>query len=485
MAKNDLSSLPNMLIFMPDGMRQTDKNSVINTPNIDALASDGVTFSNCFAVNPECVPSRCCTFTGQYVHSCGHRSIFQRVEAHEENLFNILKNQGYEVVWIGRNDIFSEKALKKSVTKYVPSKLPIFGDKELSEKVKLNPFSEGHRLWKSFYFGERTAEQARDEDFYVIKSALEYLDSKPTKPYCLYITLNFPHPPYTVEEPYFSMYERDKIPKPIPPKLEDKPEFMRIIYERYGLNKLTESDFKEIFATYYGMISKVDNQFGQILQMIKDLGEYENTAIFVLSDHGDYAGNYGLVEKWPNAFQDCLLNVPLVCKLPGIEPKKKVFNNFIETIDIFPTISEIARIKTPYTNFGKSFIPLIKGDINEHRVAVFAEGGYSSRESQCFESPIKNPSIPLIGIYYEKTNIPVQKPSTVVRSAVIRTREWKLVIRDGAKGELYDMLYDPIEANNLFDVSVYERVKIELKEKMLKWYLSTSDNPNWKEHGSS
>ncbi len=488
MSKNDLSSLPNILIFLPDEMRgdslslEKKRNPIISTPNVDALANDGVAFSNCFTVNPVCVPSRCCTFTGQYVHSCGHRSLFQLLEPHEENLFRLLKNQDYEVVWVGRNDMLSEKALKNSVSKRIPLKLPDFGEKGLLEKIKINPYSEGHPLWKSFYFGERTAEQAKDADFYAINSALEYLDSKPKKPFCLYIALSFPHPPYTVEEPYFSKYERDKIPKPIPAKLEDKPEFMRIMHDRYGLNKLTESDFKEIMAVYYGMVTKVDHQFGQVIDKLKNIGEYDRTAIFFFSDHGDYAGNYGLVEKWPNAFQDCLINVPLVCKLPEIKPTKKLYDNLLETIDIFPTILEIAHIKTPYTHFGKSLIPLLNGIVKEHRNAVFSEGGYNPRESQCFEPPIKDPNIPLFGIYYEKTNIPVQKPTTVARSAMIRTREWKLVIRDGVKGELYDMLYDPIEANNLFDVSVYERVKIELKEKMLKWYLSSSDNPNWKKH---
>ncbi|MHA1344483.1 MAG: sulfatase/phosphatase domain-containing protein, partial [Promethearchaeota archaeon] len=153
-----------------------------------------------------------------------------------------------------------------------------------------------------------------------------------------------------------------------------------------------------------------------------------------------------------------------------------------ESIDIFPTIMEIAQIKTKYTHFGKNLIPLIEGKIMGHRDAVFAEGGYNPREPQCFETPVKHIDIPLIGIYYEKTNIPLNNPSTVARSAMIRTKLWKLIIRSNGDEELYDLAYDPNELNNLIDVISYEKVKINLKEKLLMWYLNTSDNAYWKKY---
>ena len=333
---------------------------------------------------------------------------------------------------------------------------------------------------KSFYFGKRTEEQGKDLDYYIIQSALEYLNSTLKEPFCLFLAINFPHPPYTVEEPYFSMYDRKRIPPPIPPQLDDKPEFMRLISERYGLNKLNEEDFKEIIATYYGMISRVDAQFGQITDKLKKIGEYDNSAIFFFSDHGDYAGNYGLTEKWHNAFQDCLINVPLIIKIPGIEPDEKIKKQLVETIDIFPTVMEIAQINTKYTHFGINLIPVISGNKKIHREAVFAEGGFNLREPQCFESPVKNPNIPLMGIYYDKTNIPAEKPSTVARSAMIRTKQWKLVIRTNRDEELYDLTYDPNENTNLINNKAYSKIKTKLNETLLRRYLNTSDNAHWK-----
>ena len=66
---------------------------------------------------------------------------------------------------------------------------------------------------------------------------------------------------------------------------------MRLLNERYGLKNFTKEDFKEIIATYYGMVSRVDHQFGLIMEKLKEIGTYENSAIVFFSDHGDFTGD--------------------------------------------------------------------------------------------------------------------------------------------------------------------------------------------------
>ncbi len=477
---------PNIIIVIADEMRGDcisiggKVNSVIKTPNIDKLSKDGVAFTNCFTVNPYCVPSRCCTFTGQYVHSSGHRGMYQMLEAHEENLFKFLKDNGYEVMWAGRNDLFTKQAIKNSVSKHFSLYSGARDLKKIASGRMENPFPTNHRLRKSFYYGKRGDETVKDEDFYIIEATLEYLNSNLNKPFFLYVALADPHPPYSVEEPYFSMYDRKEVPVPIPAILEDKPEFMKLIHIRYGLDKLTEEDFRELVATYYGMISRVDNHFGLLLEKLKEIGEYDNSAIFFLADHGDYVGDYGLTEKWPTAFQDCLVKVPFIAKIPNLSPISNINSNLMQTIDLFPTILEIAGIKTQYTSFGRSLLPAIEDNKHILREAVFSEGGYNPREPQCFEGAFKNPNDPYMGIYFEKTNIPLEFNSSVTRGTMIRTREWKLVIRSDAKEELYDLINDPKERKNLINNKAYIQQILELKEGLLRWYLDTSDNPSWK-----
>lgn len=471
-------NLPNIIIFTADEMRgdcisiRGEVNSVIKTPNIDELAKDGVAFTNCFTVNPVCVPSRIGVFTGQYVHSSGHRSLYQLIQPHEENLFKFLKEKGYEVIYIGRNDTLSKEAFKLSVNRRVAVNFPF--------KWKTNPFPKEHRLRKSFYYGERTKEEAKDRDFNVIKKTIKYLESSPKKPFCLFIGLSFPHPPYTVEEPYFSMYDRDKVPFPKAAKIHNKPKFMELIHKRYGLDRLTEDDYKEIVATYYGMVSKIDHQLGQIVNSLKNINQYDNSAIFFFSDHGDFTGDYGLTEKWPNAFQDSLIRIPLIIKLPNITVNNLTDDHLIENIDIFPTILELAEVKTKYTHFGKSLLPLINGDTNLHRKFVFSEGGYNPREPQCFEIVFKDPDAIGFGIYYDKTNIPEEDPTTVSRSVMIRNKDWKLILRNIGLEELYDLKNDPKELENLIENKSHKQTVLELKEILLRWYLKTSDNPDWR-----
>jgi len=246
------------------------------------------------------------------------------------------------------------------------------------------------------------------------------------------------------------------------------------------LKDLKEDDFKEIVATYYGMVTRVNHQLGEVIRKLKEIGEYDNSAIFITSDHGDFTGNFGLTEKWPNAFQDCLIRVPLIIKIPRMEPKAKIFNQLVQSIDIFPTVLDIAQIDTPYIHFGKTLIPLIRGEKDEIRKAVFAEGGYDLREPQCFEFVIKNPIDPNIGIYYEKTNIPQERPGSVARSVMIRTNLWKLILRTAGKEELYDLKNDSSELHNLIDNTLYTEIKKDLKEQLLRWYLQTSDNADWR-----
>lgn len=502
-------TLPNFVIFVPDEMRgDLVGNPAIRLPNLDALRQDGHTFAMNFTANPVCTPSRICTFTGQFPQNGAHRSLYQLLKAGDENLFRLLKQKGYHVQYIGRNDLFTPASEAESVSarqgsmgdyvmRLVQQALAPLSPEDQAEAmailqqskspfalnahpkfrglVKLmrnGPWPAGHRFEKSFYFGE-VEQSALNSDQMMTDLALQFLENPPQEPFCLYIGLSFPHPPYEVREPYFSMYDRNKVPQPVPPNFENMPTFMEIMHKRYGLDRLSAEDYREIVATYYGMTTQVDDQLGQVLSKLKEKGVYENTAVVFFSDHGDYTGDYGLTEKWPTAFQDCLTRVPLVVKLPGESGAHQTWNTLTQSIDLFPTILELAQVQTPYTHFGQSLLPLMRGERPDHRDAVFSVGGYNLREPQCFEDAMPGT------IYGDKTLVQRERPETAARSTMIRTREWKMVIRQGEKEELYDLVNDPKEQKNLIDDPGLESVRRELRDRLLYWYLNTSDNPHW------
>lgn len=522
-----MSARPNIVIIIADDLRADAlENPLVRTPHLDALRADGATFAQNYAANPVCAPSRMANFTGLYPQVNGHRSLYQLLRPHEENLFKILNVNGYETVMAGKNDLLTKAAIRASFRRQLAGpksvyvkfmrrslrSLPLrrkwklltlafrlflverqplnglFGDPRLREFVDVlpaphSPYPRGHRLHHSFYFGraEPDSPAARMEPL-IFESAVRWLDSAPRQPFCLYIAATLPHTPYQVEEPYFSMYERVAVPDPIPAKLDDKPHFMRELYARYNLARLTPGDLRELRATYYGMVAKLDEQVGRVVATLKARGLYDDTLILFLSDHGDYAGDYGLVEKWPTGFQDNLLRAPLIVKYPiGAHAGQRV-ETFTQSLDLFPTVLEQAGIQTPYTHFGKSLTSIMEGIAG--REAVYAVGGYDLREPQAFEAGIHSGEDPLMGHYFEKLKLQQDDPATVARVAMIRTREWKLVIRSAGKEELYDLKNDPQELSNLIDAPALREIQFNLRERLLYWYLRSSDNPHW-EHERS
>ena len=111
-----MAKKPNILFFVADQMRADSLHHLGNeasiTPNIDNILNDGVSFENAYCQNPVCVPSRCSFLTGLYPHTTGHRTMHFLQRENEPNVLKEMKNNGYEVIWIGRNDVVPGDKLK-------------------------------------------------------------------------------------------------------------------------------------------------------------------------------------------------------------------------------------------------------------------------------------------------------------------------------------------------------------------------------------
>ena len=161
-----------------------------------------------------CSQSRCSIFTANYAHVSGHRSLENLIKPWEPNMFRSLKEEGgYHVACLApRGDTFAPKVTELSVDEYgfleTPEWMPRYSGKP--------PEGGEHDIWKRlFYKGLRNANEAMDYDDAVIRSALKWLERPPKdKPWVLFMPLLFPHCPFQVEEPYFSMYDRSLMPEP-------------------------------------------------------------------------------------------------------------------------------------------------------------------------------------------------------------------------------------------------------------------------------
>lgn len=313
------------------------------------------------------------------------------------------------------------------------------------------------------------------------EQAIHYLREIRDKNRPFYLHLNFsaPHPGYAVEEPYFSMYDPQKIKAYVHDLPANAPLPLIKMREIRGGKHASEADFRKVQAVYYGMITKLDSLIGKVLNCIETEKLFENSIIMFWVDHGDFAGQYGLIEKWDTAMQDCIMHVPQILYAPCLPHGIKI-DSLTEHTDIAPTVLELLDIKPAkdWLIHGESLLPVIKGEKRKH--AVFADGGHEDEMIKRFNEELthKDKRGRIVPATHGKQEVYFRCPETMSRTKMIRTDKWKLVIRLAGGNELYDMENDPNEMSNLYGNPAYDAVVSKLMLEMIEWCLRTdTDRP--------
>jgi len=208
---------------------------------------------------------------------------------------------------------------------------------------------------------------------------------------------------------------------------------------------------------------------------LKQAGIYEDTALFFFSDHGDYTGDFGLVEKAQNLFEDCLTRVPFLLKPPANYTCHAGNRQaLVELVDIPATVYELADICPPYSHFGKSLLHLVEKD-EGHREAVFCEGGRCERESQCDEADAEDPK----SLYWPRTSIQKENDVAHGKAIMCRTARYKYVYRAQEDDEFYDLEKDPQECHNLVFQPEYADVLGGGRQRVLDFLAQSCDIVPW------
>jgi arylsulfatase A-like enzyme len=282
----------------------------------------------------------------------------------------------------------------------------------------------------------------------------------------------FPHPPFTVEEPWFSLYDRTLVPSPIPPShAQGKPAFMDALRVAYGWDDLTDDDLAEIVATYYGMTARIDWQFGRVVDAVDRAGALGDTLFVFFTDHGEYLGDFGLVEKWPSGLDACLTRNPLVIAGPGVQPGA-VSNALVELVDVLPTLCELGDATVQHTHFGRSLVPVLEDATASHRAYACAEGGFRPSDEHLLERAG--------WIYGAKTELQHARPELVGTAIALRTATHTYVYRACEDDELYDRIDDPSETVNLAGRPEVASIVDEHRGRVLEWLAASSDVIPWR-----
>ncbi|TVQ19454.1 MAG: DUF4976 domain-containing protein [Spirochaetaceae bacterium] len=500
-----MTKRPHIVIFNPDQFRADALghlgNPAARTPVLDSLVEhDAVSFDSAFCQNPVCTPSRCSFMTGWYPHVLGHRTMYHMLHAErsQPNLLSLLKENGYFVWWGGKNDLLpGQDGYDDACDLYYRPTPDDFARWGHESRPGLHSWTEwrGPRdgdNYYSFYAGRLPTgddDVYCDNDWANVLGAVDFIDGYDgDRPLCIYLPLLYPHPPYGVEEPWFSAIDRAALPPRIPApadwKAAGKPSILAGITDGQGITSWSEERFTELRATYHGMCSRIDHQFGLVIDVLKKRELYDDTAIFFFSDHGDFTGDYGLVEKTQNTFEEVLTRVPLVVKPPRhdaagapVDIVPGVRRTIAELLDFPATVYALAGIEPGYHHFGRSLLPSIADPAATHRDEAHCEGGRLVGEEAAMEkSSAARFADPAESLYYPRTRLQMSDDDAWhTKATMLRTDRWKYVRRLYERDELYDLETDPGEQHNRIDDPELRSVVLDLKERMLTWYQETAD----------
>jgi choline-sulfatase len=442
-------------------------NRLVATPHMDRLAAEGVRFENCFVQHTVCTPSRVSFMTGWYPHVRGHRTLWHMLRPDEPNLLKYLKAAGYQVRWWGKNDLLARESFAESVTSASDPGGKCFGG---------NPWPADDPRRQSFLYEPFAGAPEENGDCRLVDAAVEFLRSAPHDPFLIYLPLTYTHPPYSAPREWHDRVDPAALPPLRPAGLPGKPDYHELIRRSRRLDELDDALFRKIQAVYLGMAGFSDWLLGRLLTALDETGLAKDTAVIVFSDHGDYAGDFGLVEKWPSGLEDVLTRVPFIVRAPG-GAGGHVVREPVEMFDLMPTVLELAGLRARHTHFARSLVPQMGGAAGDPARAAFAEGGYGVHEPHCFEGRQAGDQAGRSSdhIYHPKGRVQQEHPESIGRAAMVRTASHKLVRRPGGTSELYDLVADPRELENLWGRPEQAAVQTDLERRLLDRWIETSD----------
>lgn len=462
---------PNILWICTDQQRYDTITSLgnkhIRTPNVDRLASEGVTFTHAFSQSPVCTPSRASFLTGRYPRTTGARQNGQCIPPDEVLVTKMLADAGYDCGLSGKLHL---AACQRRVEKRIDDGYRVFHwshhphpDWPENEYIQWLE-STGHK-WKDVYPGPKGKHAypgvpaELHQTTWCFDRAMDFISEERKTPWLMSINCFDPHHPFDPPKEYLDRYDPDKLPDPKykPGELDNKPIFQQVDHDgAYGgmllaYSKMTPRERREVTAAYYAMIEQIDHNVGRILKMLDDSSQRENTIVIFMSDHGELLGDHGMYLKGPHMY-DCSVRVPLILSWPGHFKSGLRSDALVELVDLVPTLLTAAGMPIPARVQGKSLYDLCSGKADPHQHKDYAYTEYYV--GQPFHKALRTQ--PLV--------------------TMIRSRTHKIAVYAGMEqGELYDLKADPNEFDNLWDSQAHKDLKHDLVKMCFDASVCTTD----------
>jgi arylsulfatase A-like enzyme len=470
---------PNVIVIMTDEQRADAMSCagsrVVKTPAMDTLAAEGVRFRECFCASPLCVPSRHGFFTGEYQSRTRafDNTPASHVQLGDLSLVELLKREGYATAIVGKNHTFTADYLQRWFD--VREIYGHFGKEEghftPSDRAIVDWYADGRRR-EGLIPGPMPFSAAECPTQRIADDACAFVTQHREKPFFLYYSFPDPHWPNVAPEPWYSHVDPAALAGELEAadhRWEKQPFKFFAQAHTAGCAEFTREERLRVLATAYGQLAFVDHAIGQLLEQLRSLHLYDDTYLVFCSDHGNFMGRYGLIGK-TGGFMDCLLRVPMILKVPGTRAGA-VVDAPCSNIDITPTLLEALGLAVPGAMQGRSLLPLLRGERDTHREAIFAEVGSLNPPP---------PPVPREGYaaYHARQDLEHPRKTAWVcdytmngRAACIRAEGWKYSTHTGFGEELYDLGADPLELTNLAGLPAHAERQAALAARLLRWSL--------------
>ena len=435
----------------------------VETPSLERLAREGVSFENAFTTCPLCTPARSSWYSGLHPNRSGAWCNNVTMRRGVPLLAELLRGRGYRCAHLGKWHLdggayngggradggFDEDAWY-DITNY---------HEETFDPAAAYP--NRFRAWNrgledvEYCVGRRVADRA-----------IRIIEERASGDAPLFLAVEFdePHGPYIRPPGFRGRYRFEDLYRPptMNASLEGKPAIQRewaAFMRRYQDDP---SDLPRYYRKYYECAAYVDSEIGRVIDAAtRHLGD--DAVVIYTSDHGDHLGAFGLRAKGPTMY-DHTTAVPLIVRAPGLAEGGRREDGLVSSVDVWATILDLAGATPSADAFprrggytGSSLVPVLEGAaraVRDHVIIEFDRFGVSHEEDE--------------GLF------PIR---------CVRTAEWKLAINLFDRDELYHVASDPEEEANRIDDPAAAAVRDELHDRLLEWQRWTQDpfrGPRWK-----
>ena len=391
---------------------------LVETPHIDSLAKEGAIFYNFFTNSAVCTPSRGCLVTGRYPHAHGAYRNNIEMNRDEITIARILNSHGYETGYTGKWHLDGE-----------PKPGWVGPDRSMGFTDCRFMFNRGH--WKKIVEeidGDPNVspytvigDQKTYTTDWLTDKTIEFIKRSRNQPFFFMVSIPDPHTPFTVREPYMTMYDPEDmiVPKTFQESSPDNKKKRQKNIEVLKRNK----------AHYCGLVKCIDDNIGRILDCLKENQILDETIIVFTTDHGEYMGEHGLYAK--NQWYRTAYQIPFLVRWPQEIKGGTAIKNFVSNVDVQQTLLGLMDIKPSGREQGRDASPLLRGEKIEWKD----------------EAMIHHSSLDSAGIF---------------------TPEYELVLKANGNHMFFNRLNDPEQTKNLQDNPEYRNVMKTLTERIVR-----------------